>query len=447
VSEALRRDAVTCALAGIAAVDPGDLVRATLKQYPVDGGVTLLAVGKAAGSMAAAAVSALPGRVHQGVLISPDPLTPDVAAMITTTSAPVSCFVGGHPVPNDQGARGAREIVRVVDGLGATDTLLCLISGGASALMTLPAAGMTVDDLALTTTLLLRAGATIQELNCVRKHLDQLKGGRLAALAFPARVVALVLSDVVGDSLTTIASGPTVADPTSVAEAVAVLRSYNLWDVVPQAVRAHLESGTDESPKPDDPRLARSASYVIGSNVTAAEAACTQARSSGYAARVVTTSLTGEASVVGAGIVRSAREECSRAGTRVALIFAGETTVTVRGSGTGGRNQELVLGAAIEMDAAREMEMAVASLGTDGVDGPTDAAGAVADGNSLSKARALGRDPVAALAANDTHTFWKAIGGLVRTGPTGTNVMDIVVALAQPHGMAVTAASNAAATA
>lgn len=432
MSEALRRDAVTCALAGIAAVDPGDLVRAALEQYPVAGEVTLLAVGKAAGAMAAAAVSALPGRVRQGVLISPDPATPDVAAVIATTAVPVARFVGGHPVPNEQGADGARAIVRVVQALDATDTLLCLISGGASALMTLPSAGMTVEDVATTTTLLLRAGATIQELNCVRKHIDQLKGGRLAAMAFPARVVALVLSDVVGDSLTTIASGPTVADPASVADAVAVLRSYNLWDVVPAAVRAHLERGGDESPKPGDPRLERSASYIIGSNVTAADAACAQARSLGYVARVVTTSLTGEASVMGAHIARSTREECASAGTRVALIFAGETTVTVRGSGTGGRNQELVLGAAIEMDAAREIEMAVASLGTDGVDGPTDAAGAVADNDSLRKARALGRDPAAALSANDTHTFWKAIGALVRTGPTGTNVMDIVVALAAP---------------
>jgi glycerate 2-kinase len=218
-----------------------------------------------------------------------------------------------------------------------------------------------------------------------------------------------------------------------------VLRSHDLWNVVPETVRAHLERGTDESPKPGDPRLNRSASYIIGSNVTAAAAACAQARSLGYAARVVTTSLTGEASSVGAGIARSTREECARTGTRVALIFAGETTVTVRGSGTGGRNQELALGAALEMDGAREMEMAVASLGTDGVDGPTDAAGAVADGDSVRKARALGLDPAAALATNDTHRFWKAIGALVRTGPTGTNVMDIVVALAAPTAAAPTA--------
>ena len=412
---------MTCALAGIAAVDPGDLVRRALEQDRVDGSVSLVAVGKGAGSMAAAAMATLGRSVRQAVLISPDPVVIDGS---------INCFVGAHPVPNERGADGARAIIRVVESLRADDTLLCLISGGASSLMTLPAKGLSVEDIAHTTTLLLRAGATIQELNCVRKHIDRLKGGRLATAAFPARVVALVLSDVVGDSLATIASGPTAADPTTIADAISVLRLHDLWDLVPAAVRAHLDGGADESPKPGDPRLERSVSRIVGSNVTAADAACAQARSLGYAARVVTTSLTGEASTVGADIVKSARDECARAGAKIALIFAGEPTVTVRGSGTGGRNQELVLGAAIAMQGTNGM--AVASLGTDGVDGPTDAAGAVADGDSIIKARALGLDPVATLAANDTHTFWKALGALVRTGPTGTNVMDVVVALAVP---------------
>jgi glycerate-2-kinase len=416
---------VTCALAGIAAVDPGDLVRSALDRHRVEGDVALIAVGKAAGPMAAAALAALPGSVVRGVLISPDP--------VRLEGAPIACFVGGHPVPNERGAEGARAIAQLSASRGPDDTLLCLISGGASALMTLPSDDMTVDDVAATTTLLLRAGATIQELNCVRKHVDQLKGGRLAALAFPGRTVALVLSDVVGDSLATIASGPTVADPTTIADAITVLRSRDLWDEIPAAVRAHLQGGLDESPKPGDERLARSESHIIGSNVTAADAACVQARTFGYDARVVTTSLTGEASVVGADIARRAREECERKHARTALIFAGEPTVTVRGRGVGGRNQELVLGAAIEMDGSSGI--AVASLGTDGVDGPTDAAGAVADGASLARARALGLDPAATLAANDTHAFWKAIGALVRTGPTGTNVMDIVVALAVPSSV------------
>ncbi len=413
---------MTCALAGIAAVDPGDLVRDALRTRSVEGNVTLVSVGKAAGAMAAAALQALAGTVRRGVVISPDPVSID--------NDRINCFVGGHPTPNERGADGARAIASIAAQLKADDTLLCLISGGASALMTLPPTGLSVQDVAATTTLLLRAGATIQDLNCVRKHLDQLKGGRLATLAFPAHVLALVLSDVVGDSLATIASGPTVADPTTVSDAIATLRKYSLLDRVPESVRAYLDSAVDESPKPGDSRLARSVTRLIGSNVTAAAAACAQARTLGYTARVVTTSLVGEASIVGADVAREARDECSREKHPVALIFAGEPTVTVRGTGSGGRNQELVLGAAVAMSGTPGM--AVASLGTDGVDGPTDAAGAVADGESIAKARSLGLNPVATLAANDTHTFWKALGALVRTGPTGTNVMDIVVALAVP---------------
>jgi glycerate 2-kinase len=424
MSEAIRRDAVTCALAGIAAVDPGDLVRRALERHPVHGDVSLVAVGKAAGAMASAALDVVGPSIQRGVVISPDP--------VTISAGGISCFVGGHPIPNERGAQGAQMIVEIAESLRERETLLCLISGGASALTTLPAAGLSVSDVASATTLLLRAGATIGELNCVRKHIDRLKGGRLAALAFPARVIALVLSDVVGDSLATIASGPTVADPTTIADAITVCQSRGVWDRMPASIRSHLESGIDESPKPDDPRLGNAETCVIGSNITAAEAACAQATASGYTARIVTTSLTGEARDAGGEIVKAARDECARVGGRVALVYGGETTVTVRGTGTGGRNQELALGAAIAMDGIPGM--AVVSLGTDGIDGPTDAAGAVADGDSISKARAHGIDASSVLAANDAYTFWKSIGGLVRTGPTGTNVMDIIVALAAPDG-------------
>ena len=325
MSEAIRRDAVTCALAGIAAVDPGDLVRRALAQHSVDGDVSLVAVGKAAGAMASAALGVLGSAVRRGVVISPNPVTIDAAG--------ITCFVGGHPIPNERGAQGARMVLEMAESFRASDTLLCLTSGGASALTTLPAAGLSVHDVASTTALLLRAGATIGDLNCVRKHVDRLKGGRLAAIAFPARVVALVLSDVVGDSLATIASGPTVADPTTVADAIAVCRTRGIWDRLPASVRTHLETGSDESPKATDPRLGHAQSHVIGSNVTAAEAACAQARALGYVARVVTTSLTGEASTAGMDIAKAAREERARVGDKVALIYAGETTVTVRGDG------------------------------------------------------------------------------------------------------------------
>ena len=423
MSEVLRRDAVTCALAGIAAVDPGDLVTAAIAQQHISGGVTLFAAGKGAIPMAHAAITALAGTVRRGIVIAP--------AEPFTRHARLEYFVGGHPFPDEAGMQGARTLLRALQDLHPGDTLVCLISGGASSLMTLPADGLDISDLVLATTLLMRAGATIEELNCVRKHLDRLKGGRLAALAFPSPVIALVLSDVVGDSLATIASGPTTADPTTIADAVSVLRDRGVWDRVPATIREHLMRGNDESPKPGDPRLALATNRIIGSNVTAAAAASDQARSLGYESRIVTTSLTGEAREVGADIGRQLRDASGRESSRpLALIFAGETTVTVQGRGSGGRNQELAIGAAIALDGARGV--AVASLGTDGVDGPTDAAGAVADGESMQRARHLGLDASAILARNDSHTFWKALGALVRTGPTGTNVMDIVVALAAP---------------
>ncbi|MDQ2889405.1 MAG: DUF4147 domain-containing protein [Gemmatimonadota bacterium] len=422
MTEALRRDAVICALAGVAAVDPADLVRAALQKLHIRDDVTLFAVGKAAVPMASAAASALASTIRRGIVIAPVAARPPAAR--------IDCYTGGHPAPNDQGADGARALVALFSSMRAGETLLCLISGGASSLMTLPAQGLTVEDVSTTATLLMRAGATIEQLNCVRKHIDRLKGGRLAALAFPSAVVALVLSDVVGDDMATIASGPTVADPTTIADAISVLHERGVWDAIPMSVRDHLTQGDDESPKPGDPRLARSTSHIIGSNVNAAAAACLKARSLGYSARIVTTSLTGEAAEEGQRIARDVRDECERERRRVALVYAGETTVTVRGSGSGGRNQELVLGAAVSIDGVSGV--AIASLGTDGIDGPTDAAGAVADGESIARARSLGIDPAKCLASNDSHTFWKALGGLVRTGPTGTNVMDIVVALATP---------------
>ena len=422
MSEALRRDAVTCALAGIAAVDPSDLVTHALGRLRFTGALSLVAVGKAAGPMASAAISALAGTIRRGVVISPQP--------IASGDNRLEYHVGGHPLPNEHGVAGANAIVKLLGDLRPGETLLCLVSGGASSLMTLPADGLTLDDVSQTATLLMRAGATIDELNCVRKHLDRLKGGRLASLAFPSPVVALVLSDVIGDSLATIASGPTVGDPTTTDDAIAVLRKHDLLHRVPSPILAHLERTGEESPKPGDPRLASTDNRIIGSNITAATASCAQARSLGYAARVVTTSLAGEASRVGAEIVLQTVQELRRENRPVALVFAGEPTVTVRGGGSGGRNQELALGAAIAMDGLGQV--AVASLGTDGVDGPTDAAGAVGDGDSLVRARAIGLDANALLAANDSHAFWKALGGLVRTGPTGTNVMDVVVALARP---------------
>lgn len=419
---AARHDAVRCALAGVAAVNPADLVERALTGHRFGPHVSLLAVGKAAAPMALAAADILGPYLRRGIAIGP--------ATFAIDDAPIMGYRGGHPIPTEEGLRGARALVRMIESLAADDVLLCLISGGASALMALPAEGISLDDIRELTRLLLRAGATIDELNCVRKHVDRLKGGRLAALAFPARVHALVLSDVVGDSLATIASGLTVPDPTTIADAIRVLRSRGIWSHIPPSIRTHLEHGGDESPKPGDMRFVHGRSRVIGSNAIAAEAARAHAEKLGYSARVVTTTMIGEARDMGVAIARAIRGECDALQKRSALIFGGETTVTVAGSGRGGRNQELALAAALELDG--DWGVTVASVGTDGIDGPTDAAGAVADCTTASRARQLGIDALAALSDNDAYNFWQALDGLVMTGPTGTNVMDIVVATAEP---------------
>ncbi|MGI8510635.1 MAG: glycerate kinase type-2 family protein [Gemmatimonadaceae bacterium] len=418
----MNSDAVSCALAGIAAVDPARLVEEALAGHRFGPRVSLFAAGKAAAAMASAAADVLGPFLRRGVVIAP--------SSVSIPGAPIVSYRGGHPIPTEEGVRGAESLVRIVESLVADDVLLCLISGGASALMTLPAHRIALEDVRDVTRLLLRAGATIDELNCVRKHIDRLKGGRLAALVFPARSEALVLSDVVGDSLATIASGPTVPDPTTVADAIAVLTTREIWGATPRAIRDHLEHGGDESPKPGDVRFAYARSRVIGSNAIAAEAARARAEQLGYSARVVTTRMVGEAREVGTAVAKAVRGECDGLCRPAALIFGGETTVTVRGTGLGGRNQELALAAALELDG--HWDATVASIGTDGIDGPTDAAGAVADGATLARARDLGVNALHFLANNDSYRFWGALGGLVVTGPTGTNVMDLVVATARP---------------
>ena len=393
------------------------LVERALTGHTYGPNVSLVAIGKAAGAMATAVADVLGPYLRRGIVIAPGP--------VTIADAPIVAYRGGHPIPTSEGIRGAMAVHRLAGSLEADDVLLCAISGGASALATLPPDDVSLDDVRETTRLLMHAGATIDELNCVRKHLDRLKGGRLAALAFPARVEALVLSDVVGDPLATIASGPTVPDPTTVAQAIDVLCTRGVWDALPAAVREHLEAG-DESPKPGDMRFVKSRTRIVGSNSIAAEGAAAHARALGYDARVVTTTLEGEARDVGARLAADARAARETTTSSLALVYGGETTVTVTGTGLGGRNQELALAAAVALDGTDGIT--IASVGTDGIDGPTDAAGAVADGTTLARAAERGLDPRAALASNDSYRFWTGLGDVVTTGPTGTNVMDLVVA-------------------
>jgi glycerate 2-kinase len=312
-----------------------------------------------------------------------------------------------------------------------------LLSGGASALLPAPAAGISLEDKAATTSLLMRAGAGIHELNAVRKHLSRLKGGGLARLAAPARVVTLALSDVVGDDLSTIGSGPTAPDPTSHADAVSALRERGVWKKAPAAVRRHLEAGLRgdqrDTPKPGDVVFRRVANLVVGSNRLSVEAAAREARALGFDTRVLTTRLEGEAREV-ARVLVSLLRECVASGRPArlpaCLLAGGETTVTVRGSGRGGRNQELAV-AAVGPLARFPSPAVLVSFATDGIDGVTDAAGGCVDDTTLARSQSLGlAPPTAFLAESDSFSYLGPAGALIRTGPTGTNVVDLVVLLA-----------------
>lgn len=342
----------------------------------------------------------------------------------------------GHPVPDAAGLAGAQQIVALLQGLSARDLVFVLISGGGSALLPLPVAGVSLADMQALTQALLRCGADITEINTVRKHCMRLPGGQLARLAAPAQVIALILSDVVGSSLDVIASGPTVPDPTTYGDALAVLRRYDLLEQIPAGIRRHLEAGAagarPETPKPGDPLFERVVNVVIGDNASAGRAAVAEARRLGFHAALLTTFVQGEAREVGrvaAGLAQGIAAGQSDYARPACLVLGGETTVTLRGSGKGGRNQELALAAGVALDgfvAPAGVELAVISLGTDGTDGPTDAAGGLATVDTVARGRAQGLDGRAALARNDSYPYLAAIGDLIVTGPTNTNVNDLI---------------------
>jgi hydroxypyruvate reductase len=340
----------------------------------------------------------------------------------------------GHPVPDARGVGGAQRIAEIARGAGARDLVVCLISGGASALMPMPAPPVTLEEKQATTKLLLACGANIHEINAVRKHISLIKGGQLARLACPAEVLSLLLSDVIGDDLDVIGSGPTAPDASTFAGARAILEKYGLWERIPAAARERIEGGgrgeIAETPKPGDPVFERTTNLVVGSNRLAVDAAARKARELGLRPLVLSTLIEGETRDVArmhAAIAREILASGRPAKPPVCLISGGETTVTLRGSGLGGRNQEFALAAAI--DLAGSDGVVVLSGGTDGTDGPTDAAGAIADGATLGRAEGLGLDARRSLAENDSYHFFEALGDLVKTGPTGTNVMDVRLVL------------------
>lgn len=373
--------------------------------------------------MAGAAAARLGDSLAKGLIIGPS-----VAA---APDPRLEMVAGSHPVPTQASEDAGRRALAFAGALTADDRLLILLSGGASALMAVPADGLTLDDKRATTSALLRGGADIHALNTVRKHLSAIKGGRLAAsTAAPCEVV--VVSDVVGDDLSVIASGPTVADASTFGDALDILRRFGGEDQYPRAVVQRLHDGAaarlDETPKPGDPRLDRARSRVIGSRRDAMDGAVAEASRLGYHVIRIDDAIVGESRVAASSLLRDVFARGAGVGRPACVVSSGETTVRVTGNGKGGRNQELVLAAA-EIIEQVEASASIASVGTDGIDGPTDAAGAYADSTTIDRALADGLPPDRYLDDNNSHAFFSALGDLVITGPTGTNVGDLQVIL------------------
>jgi glycerate 2-kinase len=410
--------------AAVAAADAGLLVERALATNLADRErYGLVAIGKAAPRMAAAAVAALGSRVRHGIAIG----THD-----QPTLPPSLMWLGGsHPVPDDRSVIAGRAALSYVTALDPSIGLLILLSGGASALAAVPAEGLTLEDKQAITRRLLAADVPIHQINAVRKHLSAIKGGRLAA-ATQSAVLTLAVSDVVGDDPSVIGSGPSVADASTFAEALAVIDGAVGRDRVPGAVRRHLARGVggeiEETPKPGDPRLAHVTYRVVGSSVEAVHGAAAAAAARGYGVITLTAPVVGEARTAAAQYVATLRQIAEAHPGPTCVLSAGETTVRVIGHGRGGRNQEFTL-ALVQGLGTMAGPMAICSVGTDGIDGPTDAAGAFADSTTLERASVLGLDPIEYLEKNDAWSFFDRLGDLVRTGRTNTNVGDLQVAL------------------
>lgn len=435
----LRKDAMAIFRAALEAADPveavgrhlrleGGALVAGRRRYRLDAfrNLYVLGAGKASATMAVAVERLLRQRIRGGLI--------NTKYGHLARLRRIELNECGHPVPDENGVRGAERIAELARRAGADDLIICLISGGASALMPLPAAPVTLEEKQAATRLLLACGANIHELNCLRKHLSAVKGGQLARLAAPATLVALMLSDVIGDDLDVIGSGPTAPDRSTFGAACGVLEKYDLLERVPASVRERLEAGArgeiPETPKPGDAIFERTQNLIVGSNRLAVDAAARTARRLGYKTLVLSTMIEGETREVArmhAAIAKEILHSGRPLRPPACVISGGETTVTLRGEGLGGRNQEFVLAAAL--DLAGLAPLVVLSGGTDGTDGPTDAAGAIADGATLTRAAGLGLEARRYLDRNDSYRFFQPLGDLLVTGPTGTNVMDVRVML------------------
>ena len=432
---ARRRLVVEVMQAALDAVDParavsrvlrreGDLLWVGTTRYDLTKyrRIYVVGAGKAGAPMTQAVEAALGDRIEAGCI--------NVKYEHALPTRIVEINEAGHPIPDEQGVSGARRIAEILAAADQNALVICLISGGGSALMTLPVEGITLADMKALTDALLRAGATINEINAIRKHLDVLKGGGLARMAHPAQVVSLILSDVVGNPLDVIASGPTVPDPSTFVDAYRLLERYDLLGKIPSAVERHLRRGAQgeipDTPNMGDPVFEGTLNELVACNDIAAAAAERAAKARGFSTLLLSTYVEGEAREVAKVCVAIAKEilASGRPVPRPAcVILGGETTVTVRGSGNGGRNQEMALAGAMGIEGLEDV--AIVCLATDGTDGPTDATGAFADGQTVTRARALGLDAWSHLENNDAYPFFAALDDLLLTGPTNTNVNDL----------------------
>ncbi|HEX6305305.1 MAG TPA: glycerate kinase [Anaerolineales bacterium] len=423
--------------AGLQAVDPAATVRRHVRrdddrlrvgEHSYDltefHRVLVVGAGKAGAPMAQAIEGVLGDRTEDGVII--------VKQGYAGHAGSLSIVEAGHPIPDARGVAGAEDIIHLLQGVSKNDLMIGLISGGGSALLVSPQEGISLEDLQNLTAALLASGADIYEINTLRKHLERLKGGQLARLAAPAQMATLILSDVVGDPLDMIASGPTVPDTSTFKQAYDVLARYQLLESVPQTIIRHLQGGIagdiPENPKPGDPLFENVHNLIVGSNSLAAQAAVAKAREEGFNTLLLTTYLQGEARQAGrllAAIARQLAATGQPLERPACVVVGGETTVTLQGEGLGGRNQEMALGAVKDMSGLEQA--ALVCLATDGGDGPTHAAGAVVTGETLARARQQALDPQAYLARNDAYNFFQPLGDLLVTGPTMTNVNDLAL--------------------
>ena len=431
----LRKDALAIFTAGVKAVDPVNAIKrhfklqdgilsAGDKTYDLTSysGVYVIGAGKASAAMAQPIEEILGDRIKASAVNVK--YGHDVPLKIVRVNE------AGHPVPDEAGLKGTNQIIQLLQQTGKKDLIICLISGGGSALLPCPAQGLVLENKQQVTKHLLEIGANIHEINAVRKHISKVKGGQLARLAYPSALISLILSDVIGDNLDSIASGPTVPDSSTFSDCLHILDKYNIKQKIPSSVLEHLERGAKgeikETPKADDPVFKKTQNVIIGSNILAVKAAKEKADELSYHSLILSSFIEGETKEV-AKVHAAVAKEILNTGNPLprpaCVISGGETTVTIRGKGLGGRNQEFVLAAAIEIDGLEDV--VILSGGTDGTDGPTDAAGALADGKTVRRAKAQGLDAEDHLRENDSYHFFEPLGDLLITGPTYTNVMDL----------------------